>query len=98
MKSAKGDVSLGHEKTEGDPKEQNITLETEAVEATRTTGEEMEQLGVFTRHISGGDLNEKEVSELENKGEFMGYGPGAMLFGGDQMLMCVPDSDKSKIV
>jgi hypothetical protein len=42
MKSAKGDVSLGHEKTEGDPKEQNITLETEAVEATQTTGEEME--------------------------------------------------------
>jgi hypothetical protein len=29
----------------------------------------------------------------------MGYGPGAMLFGGeDQMLMCVPDSDESKII
>jgi hypothetical protein len=29
----------------------------------------------------------------------MGYGPGAMLFGGEnQMLMCVPDYDESKIV
>ena len=58
----------------------------------------MDDLGFFMRHIGGGELNDKEVSELENKGEFMGYGPGAMLFGGDQMLMCVPDSDKSKIV
>jgi hypothetical protein len=33
------------------------------------------------RHISGGELNEKEVSEIENKCEGLGYGLGAMLFG-----------------
>jgi hypothetical protein len=28
----------------------------------------------------------------------MGYGPGALLLGGgDQMLMCIPDHDESKI-
>jgi hypothetical protein len=51
------------------------------------------------RHIGGGELNDKEVSELENKDEAMGYGPGPMFFGGgDQMLMCVPDSYDSKTV
>jgi hypothetical protein len=56
MKFAKDDGFSGHEKTEGNPKEQNITLETEA---TKATGEEMEELGFFTRHIGGDELNEK---------------------------------------
>jgi hypothetical protein len=59
----------------------------------------MEELGFFKRHISGGELSEKEVSELENKGEALGYGPGALLFGGeDRILMCVLDSNESKTV
>jgi hypothetical protein len=48
----------------------------------------MEELGFFTRHIGGGELNDREVSELENKGGTMGYGPRAMLFSReDQILM-----------
>jgi hypothetical protein len=31
-------------------------------------------LGFFMRHIGGGELNDKEVSELENKGKALGYG------------------------
>jgi hypothetical protein len=59
----------------------------------------MDELGFFMRHIGGGELNDKEASKLENKAEVTCYGPGAMLFGGeDQMLMCVPDADESKIV
>lgn len=51
------------------------------------------------RHLGGGELNDKEALELENKVEAMGYGPRAMLFGGeDQMLNYVPDADESKIV
>jgi hypothetical protein len=51
------------------------------------------------RHLGGGELNDKDASELENKGEAMGYHPRAMLFrGGDKMLMCIPDPDESKIV
>jgi hypothetical protein len=98
-KSAKGYGSSGHEKIEGDPKGQNNTLETEATEATQTTSEEMGELEFFMRHIGGGELNEKEVFEFENKSEALGYGPGVMLFDGeDQMLMCVPDSEESIIV
>jgi hypothetical protein len=59
----------------------------------------MEELGFFTRHISGGELREIEVSKLGNKGEALRYEPGAILFvGEDRILMCVLDSDKSKIV
>jgi hypothetical protein len=44
-------------------------------------------------------LSEKEVSELGDKGEALGYDPGALLFSGeDQMLMCIPDHNESKIV
>jgi hypothetical protein len=58
----------------------------------------MDEYGFF-RHIGGGELDDKEVDELEKKGKAMGYGPRAMLFGEEhQMLMCVPDSDESKIV
>jgi hypothetical protein len=47
------------------------------------------------RHIGGGEVSDKEFSELENKGKAMGYGLGSMLFGGgDQMLMCVPSSNE----
>jgi hypothetical protein len=59
----------------------------------------MYELGFFMRHLGGGELNDKEALELENKVEAMGYGPRAMLFGGeDQMLNYVPDADESKIV
>ena len=59
MKSVEDDKSSGHKKTEGDPKEENITLEIETTDATKTTGEEIEELRFFTRHIGGGELNEK---------------------------------------
>lgn len=35
----------------------------QVAEATQTTSED-EELGFFTRHISGEELSEKEVSEL----------------------------------
>jgi hypothetical protein len=51
------------------------------------------------KHLGGGELSDKDASELENKGKAMGYGPGAMLFGGEsQMLMCIPNPNESKIV
>jgi hypothetical protein len=51
------------------------------------------------RNLVGGELYDKEASEIESKGEAMGYGPGALLFGGgDQRLMCIPDPDQLKIV
>jgi hypothetical protein len=59
-------------------------------EAKQTTGYD-EELGFFMRHTSGEELDE-EVSKLGDKGEALGYCPGALLFGGeDQMLMCIPD-------
>jgi hypothetical protein len=71
----------------------------DVAQATQTTGKQMEELGFFTRHISGGELKEIEVSELGNKGEALGYEPGAVLFGGeDRMVMRMLDSDESKIV
>jgi hypothetical protein len=89
------DESLGHEKAKEEPKEQNLTLGTDVVEATQTTGEEIDELGFFMRHIGGGGMSDKEVSELENKGKATSYGPGAMLLGGgDQILMCVPGSSE----
>jgi hypothetical protein len=51
------------------------------------------------RNLVGGELYDKEASEIESKGEAMGYGPGALLFGGgEQRLMCIPDPDQLKIV
>ncbi|KAL5671736.1 hypothetical protein ACJX0J_016042, partial [Zea mays] len=48
--------------------------------------------------VSGGELDDKEAPEIESKGKTMGYEPGALLFGGgDQLLMCIPDLDESKI-
>jgi hypothetical protein len=32
-------------------------------------------------HLGGGELVDKEDLEIENKGEAMGYGSGALLFG-----------------
>jgi hypothetical protein len=73
-------------------------LKTEVAEATQTICKDVE-LGFFTRHISGEELSEKDVSELGNKGEAFGYGPGALLFDAeDRILMCVPDPNESKIV
>lgn len=97
-KSDEGDESSRRERIEGQ-REQNATLETEVAEAIQTTREDIKELGFFTRHISGGELNEKEVSELKSKGKALGYRPGALLFGGeDRMLMYVIDSNESKIV
>jgi hypothetical protein len=98
-KISEGGGSSGHEKAGEEPKEPNVIVGADTAEATQTTGEEIDELGFFTRHIGGGELSDKEVLELENKGEAMGYGPGALLFGGgDQMLMCVPDYDESIII
>jgi hypothetical protein len=44
-KTIKGDRSLGHEKEKEEPKEQNVTLGTDAAEATQTTDEEIDELG-----------------------------------------------------
>jgi hypothetical protein len=68
------------------------------VEATQTTRED-EELGFFTRHISGKEVNEEEVLKLGQKGKTLGYGPSALLFGGEHhMLMCKLDANKSRIV
>jgi hypothetical protein len=66
-KFVEDDGYSGHEKAEEEPKEQSITLGTDANEATQTTDEEMDELRFFMRHIGGGELSDKEVSELENK-------------------------------
>jgi hypothetical protein len=90
-KTVEGDGSLRHKKAKEETKEQNVTLGIDVVEAPQTTDKEIDELGFFMRHIGGGNLGDKEVSELERKGEAIGYGTGAMLFcGEDQMLMCVP--------
>jgi hypothetical protein len=98
-KTVEGDISSGHKKAKEEPKEQNVTLGIDTAEATQTTGKEIDELWFFMRHIGGSELSDKVDLELENKGEAMGYGPRAMLFGEkDQMLMCVPDFDESKII
>jgi hypothetical protein len=51
-------------------------LEKDAAEATQTKGEEVEDLCFFVRHLGGGELDDKEHLEIENKGEAMGYGLG----------------------
>jgi hypothetical protein len=58
-----GGGSSRREKVE--QKEKETMLEAEVTEATQTT-EEDEELGFFTRHISGEELNE-EVSKLGEK-------------------------------
>jgi hypothetical protein len=88
-KTAKGGGSSRHEKVEGELKEAYLTLEIDADEPTQTTEEEIDELGFFVRHLGGGELNGKDASELENKGEAMGYGLGAMLFGGGTKCFCV---------
>jgi hypothetical protein len=93
---AEGGDSLGQEKV--GQKEQGTVCEAEVVETTQTIGED-EELSFFTRHISGEELNEEEVSKLGDNGEALGYDPCALLFSGeDRMLMCIPDADESKIV
>lgn len=59
----------------------------------------MDELGFFLRHLGGEELSENKALKLEDKAKAMGYATGAMFFSGeDQMLMCVPDADESKIV
>jgi hypothetical protein len=59
----------------------------------------MDELGFFLRHLGGEELSENKALKLEDKAKAMGYGPGAMLFGGgDKMLMCVPNVYESKIM
>jgi hypothetical protein len=98
-KAIEGGGSSGHEKAEEEAKEPSFALGIDTVDPTQSSGEEIDELGFFVRHLGEGELSDKEASELENKSEAMGYGPGAMLFGReDQMLMCVPDADESKFV
>jgi hypothetical protein len=98
-KTTEGGRSSRHEKAEEGVKEPSFALGTDIVQPTQSTGEEIDELGFFMRHLGDGELSDKEDSELENNTEAMGYGLGAMLFGEeDQMLMCVPDVDESKIV
>jgi hypothetical protein len=73
IKSAEGGGSSGREKVE--QKEQEIMPEAEVAEATQTT-EEDEELGFFTRHISGEELSEEEVSKLGEKGKVWGMALG----------------------
>jgi hypothetical protein len=71
----------------------------DTTEPTQTTCEEVDELGFFVRHLGGGELNDKEASRTESKGKAMGHRPRALLFEGeDQMLMCIPDPNKLKIV
>jgi hypothetical protein len=71
-KTTEGGGSSGHERVEGEPKETNLTLETDAAEPTQTTGEEIDELYFFMRHLGGGEQSEKEALELDQKGEAMG--------------------------
>jgi hypothetical protein len=98
-KTVEGGRSSGHEKAEKELKEPNPILEKDAIESTHTTSEEVDKLGFFMRHLGGDELDDKEASEIESKGEAMGYGPRALLFGGrDQMMMCIPDPNELKIM
>jgi hypothetical protein len=89
---------LGHEKVKREPKEPSFALGTDTVDPTQYSGE-MDGLWFFVRHLGGGEMSDKDSLELEDKAKAMGYATGAMFFSGeDQMLMCVPDADESKIV
>lgn len=80
-------------------KDLNLLLGKDAARPTQTTCEEVDEIGFFVRHLGGSELDDKEAPEIESKGKTMGYEPGALLFGGgDQLLMCIPDLDESKIV
>lgn len=78
-KTAEGGRTSGHEKTEGEP---SFVLGTDTVEPTQSTGEEMNELEFFFRHLGGEELSEEKALELEDKAEAVGYDPRAMLFGG----------------
>jgi hypothetical protein len=82
-KTAERCRSSGHEKAKEELKESNLILEKDVAEATQTTGEEVDEIGFFMRHLGGGELDDKEASEIESKGEAMGYGLGALLFRGE---------------
>jgi hypothetical protein len=88
---------LEHEKAGKYLKDLNLMLGKDTTEPTQTTREEVDEFAFFARRLSGGELDDKEASEIESKGEAMGY--GALLFGGgDQMLMCIPDHNEWNIV
>lgn len=90
-----GGGSSRQEKVE--QREQETMPKAKVAKATQTTGED-EELGFVTRHISGEELNEEEVSKLGEKGHTLGYDPGALLFPReDQMMMCVLDPNEMKI-
>jgi hypothetical protein len=101
-KSTGNDETLRHEKTE-EPKGQNIALGIDATKATSTSNKKMDEHGFF-RHIGSGELDDKEVDELEKKGKAMGYGPRAMLFGEEHQSLsykreyCKQGHGKSKVI
>lgn len=91
-KDVEGGGSSMHEKLEEEP---SFSLGTDTVEPAQSTGEDMDELGFFIRHLVGEELSEEKASNLEDKAKAMGYYPRAMLFGeGDKMLMCVPHADE----
>lgn len=63
---------MGHEKV---AKETSFALRTDVVEPIQSTGEEMDELGFFLRHLGGEELSEEKASELEDKAKAMGYDP-----------------------
>jgi hypothetical protein len=48
-------------------KEPKLTLGEDVTEPTQTTGEEIDELGFFVKHLGGGELSDKEASGIENK-------------------------------
>lgn len=92
IKDVEGGRSSGHEKLGEEP---SFFLGTDTVEPAQSTGEDMDELGFFLRHLAGEELSEEKASNLEDKAKAMGYNPRAMLFGeGDKMLMCAPHAEE----
>lgn len=54
----------------------NLTLGKDTTEPAQTTGEEVDELGFFVRHLGGGELDGMEAFGIESKGEAMGYSDG----------------------
>lgn len=96
-KNVEGGISLGHEKQDKEP---SFALETDTVGPAHFGGKEIdEELGFFVRNLARDDLSEEKASKLEEQTEAMCYSSGAMIFCGvDNVLMCVLDAGKAKIV
>jgi hypothetical protein len=60
-KTAKGGRSSGHEKAKKELKESNLILEKDVVKATQNTGEEVDEIGFFVRHLGGVNLMTRKL-------------------------------------